>query len=364
MVKAAVLLEHGRPLQVCEIVLPEPGPGQVRVRLAAAGVCHSDLSLAEGRLRQPVPAVLGHEGTGVVVSVGDGVCRVSVGDMVLLNWSPSCGRCWFCGQGEPYLCERGGEAADEPYAALADGTPLYPGLGTGAFAEETVVDERAVVPLPAGVDPEQVAVVGCAVLTGAGAVFRTADVHAGQSVAVIGLGGIGLSVVQAARIRGAHPIIGVDTSAAKEDLARAHGVTEFLVADDATAAAIRQRTGGRGADHTFDCVGGAVTTRTAWSAARRGGHVTVVGVGGRDSTVEFSALELFWFGRTLHGCVYGSSDPDVDVPQLLTLARDGRLDLAALATSTTDLSGINDAFEDMRHGRGARTLVRLGSPQA
>ena len=364
MVKAAVLSEPGGTLEVCDIVLPAPGPGQVRVRLGAAGVCHSDLSLAEGTLQQPMPAVLGHEGAGVVVETGDGVSRVGVGDKVVLNWSPSCGQCWFCDHDEPYLCERADDAAAAPYASLADGTPVYPGLGTGAFAEETLVAERAVVPLPPDADLEQLAVLGCAVLTGAGAVFHTAGVRAGQSVAVIGLGGIGLSVAQAARASGAGPVIGIDKSPEKSELASRHGVTDFVPADDEAAKRVRKLTGGRGADHTFDCVGGALTTRTAWRAARRGGNVTVVGVGGRDSTVEFSALELYWFGRSLHGCVYGSSDPDTDVPRLLELADSGQLDLAALQTATTNLAGVNAAFDDMRHGHGVRTVVRLAGDSA
>ncbi|MFE7422786.1 alcohol dehydrogenase catalytic domain-containing protein [Rhodococcus sp. NPDC057529] len=359
MVKAALLREPGMPLEICEIVLPEPGPRQVRVRLYAAGVCHSDLSLANGTLRQPVPAVLGHEGAGTVIAVGSQVNRVGVGDKVLLNWSPSCGECWFCRQGEPYLCERGDDAAAEPYAQLTDGTPVYAGLGTGAFAEETIVDERAVVQVPADTDLSDVAVMGCAVLTGAGAVFHTADVQKGQSVVIIGLGGIGVSVAQAARIAGADPIIGIDTSAEKSELVGDHGVTDFVPAGPDATRRVRELTGGRGADHAFDCVGGAVTTRAAWSATRRGGVVTVVGVGGKDSKVEFTALELYWFGRSLHGCVYGRSDPDVDIPRLLELNASGRLDLPALRTSTSDLTGIDTAFADMRDGRGARTVILI-----
>lgn len=360
MVKAAVLTERGGPVTVREIVLPGPGPNQVRVRLVAGGVCHSDLSLANGTLRQPTPAVLGHEGAGVVAAVGTEVTRVSVGDKVVLNWSPSCGTCWFCTAGEPYLCEHADDAAAAPYATLDDGTPIYAALGTGAFAEETVVGERAVVPLPPDTDLEQVAVLGCAVLTGVGAVFHTAGVRKGQSVAVLGLGGIGLCAIQAARVAGADPIIGIDLSPAKGELAVSHGGTAFVPAGDDVVTKVRELTGGRGADHVLDCVGGGATTRTAWNASRRGGTVTVVGVGAKTSTVEFSALELFYFGRTLHGCVYGSSDPDRDVPELLDLARTGLLDLDALRTATTDLHGIQDAFAALDEGRGARTVVRIG----
>jgi len=359
MVRAAILTAQGEPVTVADIVLPEPGPGQVRVRMHAAGVCHSDLSLANGTLTQPVPAVLGHEGAGVVVSVGDGVDRARPGDRVLMNWAPSCGACWFCQQGEPYLCEHGEDGGREPYAELADGSPVYASLGTGAFAEETVVDQRGVIRLPESVALDHVAVLSCAVLTGAGAVLNTAAVRPGQSVVVVGLGGVGLSALQAARAVGADPIIGVDVTDAKADLARAHGATEFVVSGKTTAREVRALTGGRGADYAFDCVGRPETIRTCWSASRRGGTVTVVGVGGKTDKVEFSALELYWFGRTLHGCVFGSSDPDADVPRLLDMVADGRLDLASLATATTTLDGVNDAFAAMRQGVGARTMIRF-----
>ncbi len=355
MVRAAVLTKQGGRLEVMEISLGDPGPGQVKVKVAAAGVCHSDLSLANGTLLQEVPAVLGHEGAGVVIAVGDGVDRVAVGDHVVLNWAPACRECWFCLQGEPWLCVHAEETARAPYAVLDDGSPVYPGLGTAAFAEETIVPAAGVVKVPATVPMEQAAVLGCAVQTGAGAVLNTARVQPGESVVVVGLGGVGLSALQAARAVGAGPIIGVDVSEAKADLAAQHGATDFLVSDETVTKAIRKLTGGRGADHTFDCVGLPATIRTAWSASRRGGAVTVVGVGSKANIVEFNALELYWFGRTLHGCVFGSSDPDVEIPRLLGLVEEGKLDLAALATSTTDLDGVNDAFEQL--GQGARTIV-------
>jgi S-(hydroxymethyl)glutathione dehydrogenase / alcohol dehydrogenase len=359
MVKAAVLTKQGGQLEVLDISLGEPGPGQVKVRVHAAGVCHSDLSLANGTLLQEVPAVLGHEGAGVVTAVGDGVDRVAVGDHVVLNWAPACRECWFCLQGEPWLCAHAEDVARSPYASLDDGTPVYPGLGTGAFAEETVVPAAGVVKVPSSVPMAHAAVLGCAVQTGAGAVLNTARVRAGESVVVVGLGGVGLSALQAARAVGAGPIIGVDVSEAKEDLARQHGATDFVVSNQTTAKAVRKLTGGRGADHAFDCVGLPATIRMAWSASRRGGSVTVVGVGSKANVVEFSALELYWFGRTLHGCVFGSSDPDVEIPRLLSLVEEGKLDLAALTSATTDLAGVNDAFE--RLGTGARTIVDLTS---
>jgi S-(hydroxymethyl)glutathione dehydrogenase/alcohol dehydrogenase len=358
MVRAAVLPAVGAPLQIADIEIPEPGPGQVRVRLAAAGVCHSDLSLSNGTLRQPVPAVLGHEGAGTVAAVGDGVTTVRPGDRVVLNWAPSCGGCHFCGLGEPWLCAEAATAAGAPYAKLAaDGNELYPGLGTAAFAEETVVPAHAVLPLPDGVPLTDAALLGCAVLTGYGAVRHSARVREGESVAVFGAGGVGLATLQAARIAGADRIVAVDVSPEKEELARAAGATDFVTAADDTPKRIRALTGGHGADVAIECVGRAATIRAAWSSTRRGGRTTVVGIGGKDEQVTFSALELFYFGRTLSGCVYGNSDPAEDLPVLADHVRSGRLDLGALVTERISLDGIPAAFEAMLAGRGGRALV-------
>ncbi|WP_431683843.1 Zn-dependent alcohol dehydrogenase [Kitasatospora sp. KL5] len=357
MVRAAVLRSAGAPLEITEIDLPDPGPGQVRVRLAAAGVCHSDLSLTRGKLRATLPLVLGHEGAGTVLAVGEGVTAVAPGDPVVLNWAPACRACPSCAIGEPWLCDNSGTASTGLYAALADGTGLHPGLGVGAFAEETVVHERAVLPLPAGVPLDAAALLGCAVLTGYGAVHSAARVRMGESVVVYGLGGIGLAVLQAARIAGAAPVVAVDVSPDKEELARRHGATEFLIADDSTPKAVRELTGGRGADHAFECVGRGSTIRSAWSATRRGGRTTVVGIGGKEDMVSFSALELFHYARTLTACVYGNCDPVESVPELAGHVRTGRLDLEALITDRIGLEDIPEAFERMAAGRGGRSLV-------
>ncbi|MFE7666073.1 Zn-dependent alcohol dehydrogenase [Streptomyces celluloflavus] len=358
MVRAAVLPAVNAPLRIAEIELPEPGPGQVRVRLAAAGVCHSDLSLSNGTLRQPAPAVLGHEGAGTVTAVGPEVTTVAAGDRVVLNWAPSCGDCHFCGLAEPWLCARSGAAANVPYATLAaDGSALYPGVGTAAFAEETVVPAHAVLPLPDGVPLTDAALLGCAVLTGWGAVHHSARVRAGESVAVYGAGGVGLATLQAARIAGAGPIVAVDVSPEKEELARAAGATEFVLSGDGTAKRIRELTGGYGVDVAVECVGRADTIRTAWSSTRRGGRTTVVGIGGQEQQVTFHALELFYFGRTLSGCVYGNSDPARDLPVIAGHVRSGAFDLGALVTDRIGLEGIPAAFEAMLAGRGGRALV-------
>lgn len=357
MVRAVVLRSAGAPLELLDIDLPEPGPGQVRIRLTAAGVCHSDLSMTRGMLRAAMPLVLGHEGSGTVTSVGDGVTAVRPGDPVVLNWAPACRACGSCTIGEPWLCENAAAASTGLYANLPDGTGLHPGLGVGAFAEETVVHESAVLPLPAGVPLASAALLGCAVLTGYGAVHSSARVRAGESVVVYGLGGVGLAVLQAARIAGAGPVIAVDVSTEKEELARLHGATAFLTADDETAKAVREITGGRGADHAFECVGRGSAIRSAWSATRRGGRATVVGIGGKQDMVSFSALELFHYARTLTACVYGSCDPVETVPEIGAHVRAGRLDLDALVTDRIGLEDVPAAFERMAAGRGGRSLV-------
>ncbi|AVZ72158.1 alcohol dehydrogenase [Streptomyces lunaelactis] len=357
MVRAAVLPSVGSPLEITDIELPDPGPGQVRVRLAAAGVCHSDLSLSNGTMRVPVPAVLGHEGAGTVVSVGEGVTHVAPGDGVVLNWAPSCGSCHHCGIGEVWLCANALAGAASVYARAVDGTELHPGLNVAAFAEETVVAANCVLPVPAGIPLTDAALLGCAVLTGYGAVHHSARVREGESVVVFGVGGVGLATLQSARIAGAGTVIAVDVSAEKESLARRAGATEYVIASDTTAKEIRKLTGGQGADVAIECVGRAATIRTAWDSTRRGGRTTVVGIGGKDQQVTFNALELFHWGRTLSGCVYGNSDPARDLPVLADHIRAGRLDLGGLVTDRIGLEGIPSAFADMLAGKGGRALV-------
>ncbi|MBR8742401.1 zinc-binding dehydrogenase [Nocardiopsis sp. MG754419] len=360
-VRAAVFHTTDAPPEIRPLVLPDPGPGQVRVRMAAAGVCHSDLSLSDGTLAQSWPAVLGHEGVGTVEALGPDVEGVALGRQAILNWAPACRACWFCRQDEPHLCAHALDGALTPYAALTDGTPVYAGLGTGAFAEATIVPATALVPLPDGIDPAAAALLGCAALTGWGAVHNAAALRRGRSAVVLGLGGVGLSVLQAARIAGADPLIAVDVSPEKEELARSLGATDFLVADGSTHRAVRALTGGRGADHAFEVVGRSEVVRTAWNSTRRGGTVTVVGVGSAEDRVSFSALELFHQGRTLQGCVYGSGDPDRDIPLVAEAVRAGDLRLSAMVTDEISLEGVPEAFERMRRGRGGRSLVRFGA---
>ncbi|KUP97234.1 Zn-dependent alcohol dehydrogenase [Thermobifida cellulosilytica] len=354
---AAVVRAPGEPVHTAEVALPDVGPGQVRVRMAAAGVCHSDLSLASGRLAHPMPAVLGHEGAGQVVALGEGVTDLAVGDTVLLNWNPPCRACWYCANGEPYLCARAADASGRVWGTLADGTGVHPCLGVAAFAQETVVPAGACVPVPGDIPPVEAALLGCAVLTGVGAVRNAARVQPGQSVAVIGLGGVGLAAVQGARIAGAATIVAVDPVEEKEELARSLGATHFLTPGDDLARRIRAIADGRGVDHAVECVGRAATIRAAWSCTRRGGTATVVGIGAATDTLTLNALEVPHFARTLRGCMYGSSDPAADVPDLLKLYRDGQLLLSPLVSRTIGLEDVGGALADLHSGRGARSLV-------
>ncbi|MFF7973007.1 zinc-binding dehydrogenase [Streptomyces sp. NPDC007905] len=356
-VRAAVLPAIGAPLEITDIDLPDPGPGQVRVRLAAAGVCHSDLSLSNGTMRVPVPAVLGHEGAGTVVAVGEGVTHVAPGAPVVLNWAPSCGGCHACALGEVWLCANALNGAADVHARTADGTDLHPGLNVAAFAEETVVSASCVLPLPEGIPLTDAALLGCAVLTGYGAVHHSARVRPDETVAVFGVGGVGLATLQSARIAGASRIIAVDVSPEKEELARAAGATDYVLASDTTPREIRALTDKQGVDVSVECVGRAVTIRAAWDSTRRGGRTTVVGIGGKEQEVTFNALELFHWGRTLSGCVYGNTDPARDLPVLAEHVREGRLDLSALVTERIALEGIPAAFDNMIAGKGGRALV-------
>lgn len=358
MTAARGLIARGAALTVEDFDLDPPGDGEIEVEIGAAGVCHSDLSMVNGTLAPSFPLVLGHEAAGTVTAAGPGVDRMRVGDRVVLNWAPPCRDCWHCTHGEPWLCETAG-APSTPRGTLPDGTPLHVTLGLGALATRVVIPARAAIPVPGALSFADAALLGCAVLTGFGAVRNTAGVRPGESVAVIGLGGVGLSVVGAARAAGAGPIVAIDVSPDKEKLALAAGATDFLVSDDSLSRALRGLTGGRGADVVVECVGRAATIRSAYRGARRGGRVVVVGMGARSDIVELSALELFHSGRTLRGCVYGTADFDVEIPRLAAAVLDGSLDLRPLVTHHATLDDAPAAFARMSRGEGARTVVTL-----
>jgi S-(hydroxymethyl)glutathione dehydrogenase / alcohol dehydrogenase len=360
MVKAVVVSEQGATPHVRDVVLPPVGPDDVRIRIAAAGVCHSDLSMVNGTLVPEYPLVLGHEASGVVAESGANVTGLGRGERVVLNWAAACGVCWFCVEGEPWLCSAVEGISSVRRGELADGTPLHMCMGLGAFAEEIVVPARSAVPLPDHVPLDLAALLGCAVLTGVGAVRNTAKVREGQTVVVIGLGGVGLSVVLGARLAGASRIIAVDVSPEKEKVALATGATHFLLSEPKIARKVRALTDGRGTDHAFECVGGASTIRAAWSSVRRGGRCTVVGVGRRDQEVAFSPLELFHYCRSLTASVYGASDPDRDIPVLAAEVVAGNLDLAGLVTHRITLGDVPAAFQRMTAGHGVRSLIEFG----
>ena len=356
MVRAAVARSIGVPVEVVELTLPEVGAAEVRVRLAAAGICHSDLSMINGTLAPQFPLVLGHEASGTVIELGSDVTSLSVGDHVVLNWAPACRRCWFCLNDEPWLCSAVEGIVSVPHGSV-EGEPVNVCLGIRAFSEEVIVPAKAVVRIPEDVPFEVAALLGCAVLTGIGAVRNTARVRPGESVVVFGLGGVGLSAVAGASWTGANPIIVVDVKPEKEKLARTLGATEFLFGDAEVARGIRALTGGRGADHAFECIGRPDTIRTAWQSTRRGGQCVVVGVGPRSAEVRFNALELFHFNRRLTSSVYGSGDPDRDVPMLAEQVRSRSLELEPLITHRVGLDGVNEAFERMISGEGARSVI-------
>ena len=363
-VSAAVLRRAGEPMRIERIRLRDVGPSDIRVRIDETGVCHSDLSLARGVLAQPLPAVLGHEACGTVIETGVEVSDLAAGDRVILLWITPCGICAFCRRGEPHLCAEGSARAQQPYAIDESGEPVYPGLTVGSFAEQTVVPSAAAVKVPADVTSRDAALLGCAVTTGVGAVTKTAAVTKGSSVAVIGLGGVGLAAVQGARLAGAATVIAVDRNTDKGALATSAGADHFLPAGEHAKKAVRGLTEGRGVDYAFDCVGSSRTIRDAWNMTRRGGTACVVGIGGKDDQVPFGALELFHFARTLVGCVGGSLDARTDLPRYFDHVRRGELDLASMVTGRGGLADIESALHEMASGRGIRTLITPASAEA
>jgi len=360
-----VLREIGAPLDVVDLHLDEPRQGEVRVTLHAAGVCHSDLSIAEGRIASPLPVVLGHEGAGVVDAVGPGVHSVQPGDHVVISWVPMCGHCSFCLNGQPQLCTSGAYTPGlmpDGTTRLHDGdTAIHHGLHAATFAEQTVVREGSVVRIDPDVPFAAAALVGCAVTTGVGAALRTAEVRAGESVVVIGCGGVGLNVVQGCRLAGAGRIIAIDAVPARLEAAGRFGATDLVPAGEKAAAEVRRLTAKLGADVAFEVAGQPALQRLAWDMTRRGGRTILVGVPAQDGETSFPSLLLSVSEKTLKGCYYGSAYPPRDFPWLLGLYRAGRLDLDSLVTQTLPLDRVNDAFAAMRRGEQLRTVLALAS---
>jgi S-(hydroxymethyl)glutathione dehydrogenase / alcohol dehydrogenase len=356
--RAVVLREVGQPTKVEELALRRLGRHEVRVQLAASGVCHSDLSLRDGSIPTLLPCALGHEGAGIVTEVGDDVTTVGPGEHVVLTWIVPCRFCPHCLRGEAQLCVHGYDHAyGDSYAESAAG-PVWPGMGVGSLAEETLLPAAAVVPVDKSLPLDQAALLGCGVTTGVGAVMRTAAVRPGESVLVIGCGGVGLAAIQGARLAGAARIIAADRVAAQLPTAVANGATDSIDASEVDlAAAVRDLTGGAGVDHGIEVVGKPATIRAAYDATRRGGRVTLVGAAGITEEATFPALTLMADGKTIQGSVYGASDPARDIPVLAELAQRGRLDLEALVTRRIGIDDVEAAFTDMAAGRGARSVV-------
>jgi len=364
-VRAAVWRAPGERCSVEDVLLDPPGAGEVLVRIAAAGVCHSDLHLAEGHLgRRRFPTVLGHEGAGAIEAVGTRVSGVRPGDRVSLCFLTSCGECRACRAGRPNLCEPGSRASVTGTRAdgsarmrTEDGAPLQQFLGIGCFTERCVVPEASVVPVPAELPLWQAALVGCAVVTGFGAVHNAARVAAGESVCVVGCGGVGLQVLLASRLAGAEPIVAVDRVPEKLELARARGATHTVTAGDGAAKQVRELTDG-GVDHAFEVVGRTESIRLAWDALRPGGTAVVVGLAPVGVEAIVPALD-FLSEKTLRGSFYGSGDPAREIAELGALAATGALDIEGSVSSFTDLDGIEEAFERLRRGEGARSVAVL-----
>lgn len=356
--RAGVWTGVDEPISVEEVTPLAPGDHDVVVRVDASGVCHTDHAVLHGHLPYPAPSILGHEVSGTVVEVGADVTRVVVGDRVVTAGLPACGRCFNCVQGQPYLCEATFAVAGTPRARRADGSEIGVFAGLGGFAEQMTVGEASVVPVRTDLPAEQLALIGCAITTGVGAVFNTARLPPGSTVTVVGLGGIGQSIVQGARIAGASRVFAVDPVAAKREVALRLGATDAVdPADGDPVEQIRARTEGRGTDHAFEAVGHPEPMMTAYRAARRGGVVTLVGMPPADSSITFSAFELFLDVKEIRVCNLGNAQILRDFPRLVALAETGRLDLASMVTRRIALDAVNDAFRAMDAGEEIRTVI-------
>jgi S-(hydroxymethyl)glutathione dehydrogenase / alcohol dehydrogenase len=363
-ITAAILWEQATPLSVEAAVLDPPGAGEVLVEMKAAGVCHSDLHPARGDWPAKTPLVLGHEGAGIVREVGAGVTRMRPGDHVVLCWAPACGECAPCREGRAALCDRVEKVSFRnrlPSGASrlhARGQDVAPFLGTACFSDFVVVPEAGAIPVSADVPFDALATIGCAVVTGVGAVANAARVPRGARVAVIGAGGVGLNVVQGAAIEGCSAIIAIDLRPVPLEIARTFGATDTLDASSDVPAAVRSLTSGRGADFVFDTVGSPATLSTALAAVRKGGTVVLTGLSRADSQGTFAMFPFVMQEKRLLGSVYGSANPATEIPRLVSLYQEGRLKLGELVSRTYPLERINDALGALAASDGARGVIR------
>jgi S-(hydroxymethyl)glutathione dehydrogenase/alcohol dehydrogenase len=361
-VRAAALHEFGAPLVVEEVELDPPREGEVLVRLVGSGVCRSDFHSAKGVHVHPIPTVLGHEGAGIVEETGPGVEHVHPGDHVVLSWLPFCGRCRMCVRGRPVLCENlgwadAGTMMDGTTRLRLDGSPLFHYGATSFFAERAVVPAQCAIPVAPELPLPELALIGCAVATGVGAVLNTAGVRAAETVVVIGCGGVGLSVVQGAVIAEAGRIVAVDRLPAKLELARELGATDVVeaAASEATVAAVRDVLPD-GADYVFEALGRAETIELALRLAGRGGQAILIGMAPPDAEVPLRVLPMTTEERSVKGCWYGSCRPPEDFPRLIELYREGRLRLDLLVQSCA-LEDVNDAFAAIERGDALRSVI-------
>jgi Zn-dependent alcohol dehydrogenase len=360
MVKAAVLYTFGDALQIEPLTLAAPRADEVVVRLAASGVCHSDLSVQQGKLPFPPPVVLGHEGAGIVEEVGTDVNTLRPGDHVVLSCVESCGRCHYCVCGQVHLCESGLQSllTGGEFVFERNGTKIARMAGVASFAERTVVRASAAIKVPDDVPLDRACLIGCAVMTGVGAAMNTARVRPGQTVAVYGCGGVGLNVVQGAALCGAARIIAVDRSPTKLDLARVFGATDVVDAGDGSGPdRIRELTGGLGVDYAFDVVGVPTVIRQAFLSLKRGGKAIVVGVSPIGTEVSIPALMIPSDEKAIVGSLYGSANVRRDVPRLIELYQRGRLKLDELVSRRITLADVNAAFTAMEEGEVARSVI-------
>lgn len=344
-----VVFDGKQPQVVDDLEIREPGPGEVLVAVAAAGLCHSDLSVIDGTIPFPVPVVLGHEGAGVVEAVGAGVGHVVPGDHVSLSTLANCGACADCDRGRPTMCRKAIGRPGRPFSR--GGEPLFQFASNSAFAERTIVRAVQAVKIPSELPLTSAALIGCGVLTGVGAVLNRAKVERGDTVVVIGTGGIGLNVIQGARIAGASAIVAVDSNPAKEAAARQFGATDFLPSADGVRDILPT-----GADHVFECVGHVGLIRQAIELLDRRGQAILLGMPSATAEASFVPAAMF-LDKSILGCRYGSSRPQHDIALYAELYRQGRLLLDELVTETYPVEDFAKAADDAHHGRVARGVL-------
>jgi len=359
--KAVLCREHNKPVVVEQISIDAPKRGEVTVKLGACGVCHSDLSAINGTIALPLPLVLGHEGAGVVEEVGEGVTDLAPGDHVIFSFIYMCGKCRFCVAGRPVLCLEQGKALTTPLEGTtrahdAKGAPLGIFSGCGAMAEYATVSAENLIKIDPKIPLDCAALVGCGVTTGVGAVFNTAKVEPGSSVAVFGCGGVGLSVIQGALIAGARRIIAIDTLAPKLEMARKFGATDTIVFNEDPVKEVKKITAG-GPDYAFECVGSGELAATAYRAIRRGGLAVVVGVAKPSDSTAIRTMTLPFEEKTITGSYFGSCVPRVDFPRMLALYMAGRLKLEELITRRYSIAEAPAAFADLQAGKNARGVI-------